>query len=63
MSRLRPWKDAADMAWRDAHAAERETALVRARRPMVERILIELGLHAEKNNVIGMLQSVARGTR
>lgn len=63
MRRLRPWRHRVELARRDAEGAAREADLIRARRPLVDRIVYELGLHERRNNFVGIIHSVARGVK
>lgn len=58
---LWPWRAREQVAHREAQAACMETALVKSRRPLIERIAYELGQHRRDNHFVDIIQAVARG--
>lgn len=60
---FRPWRARLEVAKREAEAARREADLVRARRPLVERIVYELGQHKRENHFVDIIAAVTRGAR
>jgi len=62
-TRIFPWRAELQDAKRDATAAAREGDMVRMRRPLVERIVYELGQHKRENHFVDIIAAVTRGAR
>jgi hypothetical protein len=61
-NRLAPWVQRRDCAHREAIAAAHEADLIRSRRPLVEKIVFELGVHQRENHFVDIIHRVAKGS-
>ena len=63
LRRFAPWIEQREIAKREAQAACAERVLVENRRPLVNRLVYELGLHERENHFVDIVHAVAKGIR
>jgi hypothetical protein len=61
--KVAPWVARQDEARRDAIASAHERAFIQSHRPLVSRIVFELGVHERENHIVDMIHDVVRGSR
>jgi hypothetical protein len=61
--KVAPWVLRQDEARRDAIASAHERAFIQSQRPLVSRIVFELGVHERENHIVDMIHDVVRGNK